>query len=123
MPAVAAAARHLAHTAHTAPLARLAPIHRQPVNHQPAACCLPTSPCSRPTAVNLSIAAEALKRLAGEEAGRAGATAASVTAAVVAACQAMMAEDVAANKVGEAGSWQPACTEQLVRRAAGRPAG
>ncbi|EFN58562.1 hypothetical protein CHLNCDRAFT_140697 [Chlorella variabilis] len=53
---------------------------------------------SRPTAVNLSIAAEALKRLAGEEAGRAGATAASVTAAVVAACQAMMAEDVAANK-------------------------
>jgi methylthioribose-1-phosphate isomerase len=55
---------------------------------------------SRPTAVNLSIAATALKGLAEREARAAGATTTSVTGAVVGACEAMLADDVAANKVG-----------------------
>ncbi|KAL4857971.1 Methylthioribose kinase 1 [Chlorella vulgaris] len=60
---------------------------------------------SRPTAVNLSIAATALKGLAEREARAAGATATSVTDAVVDACEAMLADDVAANKsMGRHGS-------------------
>jgi hypothetical protein len=55
--------------------------------------------CSRPTAVNLSIAAEALKQLAAAEAAKEGASGTSVTAAVVTACEDMLATDVAANKV------------------------
>lgn len=55
--------------------------------------------CSRPTAVNLSIAATALKTLAEQEASKQGASAASVTEAVVAACEQMLRDDVAANKV------------------------
>lgn len=66
---------------------------------------LPTRLCSRPTAVNLSIAAEALKSLAAEAAGRQGATATSVTTAVVDACEAMLHDDVAANKVGVGVGW------------------
>lgn len=54
---------------------------------------------SRPTAVNLSIAATALKSLAEQEAGKQGASAGSVTQAVVAACEQMLRDDVAANKV------------------------
>ncbi|KAL4457683.1 hypothetical protein ABPG75_012548 [Micractinium tetrahymenae] len=53
---------------------------------------------SRPTAVNLSIAAEALKSLAAAQAGEAGASAAGVAGAVVEACEEMLREDVAANK-------------------------
>lgn len=69
---------------------------------------LPRCPwSSRPTAVNLSIAAEALKALAAERAAAEGATAASVTGAVVDACEAMLHDDVAANKVGT-GVWQMA---------------
>ena len=53
---------------------------------------------SRPTAVNLSIAATALQAQAAAAAAQAGATAASVTAAVVAACEDMLRDDVAANR-------------------------
>ncbi|PRW55925.1 translation initiation factor fusion with methylthioribose kinase [Chlorella sorokiniana] len=53
---------------------------------------------SRPTAVNLSIAATALKSLAEQEAAKLGASATSVTEAVMAACEQMLRDDVAANK-------------------------
>lgn len=49
-----------------------------------------------------SIAAEALKTLAAARAGEAGASAAGVAGAVAEACEEMLREDVAANKVGDA---------------------
>jgi hypothetical protein len=54
---------------------------------------------SRPTAVNMRIASEAVKGLAVEEAGKEGATGESTVAAVVAACEAMMQEDLTQNQV------------------------
>lgn len=71
---------------------------------RPSRCC-PHPSCSRPTAVNLSIAATALKALAEQEAGKQGASAASVTEAVVAACEQMLRDDVAANKVSMSLCW------------------
>lgn len=56
--------------------------------------------CSRPTAVNLSDSAVKSKAVAAAAAGQPGATAESVTAAVVAAAEATMQEDIDANKVG-----------------------
>ncbi|KAK9830593.1 hypothetical protein WJX81_002762 [Elliptochloris bilobata] len=53
---------------------------------------------SRPTAVNLSIAEQQLTALAAKAASAPGATAASVTEAVVGACHAMLQADVAGNK-------------------------
>ena len=54
---------------------------------------------SRPTAVNLAIAEQQLNALAAQAAAAAGATAASVTEAIVGACDAMLQADVAGNKV------------------------
>lgn len=54
---------------------------------------------SRPTAVNLSIAEQQLNALAAKEAAAPGATAVSVTEAVVKACHNMLQADVAGNKV------------------------
>ncbi len=54
---------------------------------------------SRPTAVNLAIAEQQLNALAAKAAAAPGATAASVTEAVVDACDAMLQADVAGNKV------------------------
>eukprot|EP00887_Chlorella_sp_A99_P002733 scaffold6.g2733.t1 len=53
---------------------------------------------SRPTAVNLAIAVKALSALAEEEAGKPGASGASVADAVVAVAEAMLADDAAANR-------------------------
>lgn len=60
---------------------------------------------SRPTAVNLSIAAAALSQLAASKAAQPGASAAGVTGAVADACEAMLRDDVAANRVGT-GLWR-----------------
>jgi methylthioribose-1-phosphate isomerase len=68
-------------------------------DHSCAAVLCPLS-CSRPTAVNLSDSAVKLKAVAAAAAGQPGATAESVTAAVVAAAEATMQEDIDANKVG-----------------------
>ena len=56
-------------------------------------------PGSRPTAVNLSIAEQQLNALAAKEAAAPGATAVSVTQAVIQACHDMLQADVAGNKV------------------------
>ena len=55
--------------------------------------------CSRPTAVNLSDAAQKLGRLAVNKAAETGSNAQSVTDAVIAACKEMLADDIAANQV------------------------
>lgn len=55
--------------------------------------------CSRPTAVNLADSAIKLKAVAAQAASKPGATAELVTAAVVAAAEATLEEDIAANKV------------------------
>lgn len=55
--------------------------------------------CSRPTAVNLADSAVKLKAVAAEAAALQGATAESVAVAVVAAAEATLEQDIAANKV------------------------
>jgi len=61
---------------------------------------------SRPTAVNLAIAEQQLNALAARAAASSGATAASVAESVVDACEAMLSDDVAGNKV------RAACTNR-----------
>lgn len=63
---------------------------------------LPLPFCSRPTAVNLADAAQRLSKLAADAAAQSDATAESVTMAVVEACEAMLRDDVEANRVGGA---------------------
>ena len=55
--------------------------------------------CSRPTAVNLFDAGQKLSVVADKAAAAAGADAASVVDTVVKTCEAMLKEDVQANKV------------------------
>ncbi len=59
--------------------------------------------CSRPTAVNLSDAAQKLSATASKAAAASKADAASVVSTVVDRCEAMLKEDVLANKVASAG--------------------
>lgn len=54
---------------------------------------------SRPTAVNLRIAAERLLEIAQKEADVEGGSGFSVTIAVISAADAMLKDDIAANKV------------------------
>ena len=54
--------------------------------------------CSRPTAVNLQIAATRLSAVARKEAGIEGGSGLSVAVAVISAADAMMKDDIAANK-------------------------
>ena len=55
--------------------------------------------CSRPTAVNLGEAAKRLQALAKRASAGQGADGPAVSAAVAAACEAMLAEDITANQV------------------------
>lgn len=55
--------------------------------------------CSRPTAVNLQIAATRLSAVARKEAAVEGGSGLSVAVAVISAADAMMKDDIAANKV------------------------
>ena len=57
------------------------------------------TPCSRPTAVNLADTAQKLSSVARDACGEHGASAVTVTQAVVAACEAMLQADIAANQV------------------------
>eukprot|EP00884_Botryococcus_braunii_P014980 jgi/Botrbrau1/23483/Bobra.106_1s0035.1 len=78
---------------------------------------------SRPTAVNLADAARKLSWLAQQEAAAEGATAESVTDAVVVAAEAMLASDVAANRA--IGKWGAEAVLEAVQKArsAGRGRG
>ena len=64
--------------------------------HQLTAC---QSVCSRPTAVNLSDAAQKLSSLAGKAAAQ-GADGQQVAQTIIRACEVMLHDDVAANQVG-----------------------
>lgn len=68
--------------------------------HYPAHCASKLGVfCSRPTAVNLSDAAQRLTKLASNSAAQKDSTPESVTIAVVEACEKMLSDDVAANQV------------------------
>lgn len=64
--------------------------------------------CSRPTAVNLQIAATRLSAEAKREAAVEGGSGLSVAVAVIAAADAMMKDDIAANKACQPSSCFPA---------------
>ena len=64
--------------------------------HQLTAC---QSVCSRPTAVNLSDTAQKLSSLAGKTVTQ-GADGHQVAETIIKACEVMLHDDVAANKVG-----------------------
>ena len=106
--------RHIApgmHAVRVANLCRLVSIHtHQPhvktvpsPNHDTERCDFACAPGSRPTAVNLRIAADGMSDIAAREAAVPGASAVSVTLAVITAADAMLKEDIAANKV----RWPP----------------
>lgn len=73
-----------------------------PLSHVMTGACAFLSSHSRPTAVNLADSAVKLKAVAAKAAAQPGATAESVTAAVIAAAEATLDEDIAANKVTDA---------------------
>eukprot|EP00878_Enallax_costatus_P005791 GHUV01006072.1.p1 GENE.GHUV01006072.1~~GHUV01006072.1.p1 ORF type:complete len:713 (+),score=234.96 GHUV01006072.1:191-2329(+) len=79
---------------------------------------------SRPTAVNLADSAVKLKAVAAQAASEPGATAESVTAAVVEAAEATLEEDIAANKaIGAAGAAALLSAVAARGRANARPGG